>query len=77
MQIQDAGQFKIIKLKYVKNVDFLKYMYQDNLQKSGESFADFVETMKKNSCKLVDEANRDNFLNNLQRVKSIGLFQKG
>lgn len=77
VKVQDAGEFKIIKLKYVKNVDFLKYIYQDNLQKSGENFTDFMETMKKNTCKLVDSSIRDNFLNNLQRVKSLGLFQKG
>ena len=75
--MEDAKEFKIIKVKYVKNVDFLKYIYQENLQKSAESFADFIENMKKTNCKLVDEKIRENFLNNLQRIKSIGLFQKG
>lgn len=40
--MEDAKEFKIIKVKYVKNVDFLKYIYQENLQKSAESFADFI-----------------------------------
>lgn len=52
--MEDAKEFKIIKVKYVKNVDFLKYIYQENLQKSAESFADFIENMKKTNCKLVD-----------------------
>lgn len=58
-------------------MDFLKYIYQDNLLKSGENFGDLMDMMKKSTCKLVDSAIRDTFVSNLERIRSIGLFQKG
>lgn len=50
LSIEDAGEFKIVRLKYVKNVDFLKYIYQDNLIRSGSSFGELMDEMRKSEC---------------------------
>lgn len=57
-RIVDAGEYKIVTVKYVKNIDFLKYIYQDNIFKQSQSMGEFVTMIEKLDTPFLDSINK-------------------
>lgn len=78
VKIIKAGEYKIIKLKYIKNIEFLKCVVGDNLLE-GQSFDSFFSKMKKieNSTQLIDEGNKQTVNINLRRCDALKKFSSG
>lgn len=53
--IFDNGQYKTIVIKFCKNVDFLKYIFADNIIPTNSNLKDFSNELITNESKLVDE----------------------
>lgn len=63
----------------MKNIDFIKYFFSENVYGHFKNMSGFVNEILINprSIQVIDSENRQRVLNNISRCRAIDLFQTG